>query len=288
MAATDECGIQLEGAQCAAFWERGFLQIPRLTTARELADLAAVFDRLFASEAVRRGDQWVELAPSADGANPAPLSQVLWPEKIAPELQDTLFYRNARQAAARLLGVPPALVYAGGSMILKPPLAGPETAWHQDEAFWSSHWWHHGLSVWLPLEDATVESGCLQFIPGSHARPRCPHHRLGHDPKQHSLVAEGFDSTAAVPCPVPAGGASIHHCRTLHYAGPNRTGRPRRACIWALAAPMPPTWIARRLREDTTAAGPGKALARAAVTLARGSLACAGSAARGVQRLRKR
>ena len=35
----------------------------------------------------------------------------------------------------------------------------------------------------------------------------------------------------AVACPVAAGEAIVHHCRTLHSAGPNKTDKPRRALV---------------------------------------------------------
>jgi ectoine hydroxylase-related dioxygenase (phytanoyl-CoA dioxygenase family) len=37
--------------------------------------------------------------------------------------------------------------------------------------------------------------------------------------------------TDATACELPAGGATVHDSRTLHYTGPNRTDRPRRAYI---------------------------------------------------------
>jgi ectoine hydroxylase-related dioxygenase (phytanoyl-CoA dioxygenase family) len=40
-----------------------------------------------------------------------------------------------------------------------------------------------------------------------------------------------YDTSAGVPVPLKAGGMTFHHCRTLHYAGPNLTNGMRRA--WA-------------------------------------------------------
>ena len=37
--------------------------------------------------------------------------------------------------------------------------------------------------------------------------------------------------------PVPAGHATLHHARTLHGSGPNRTARPRRALVLNYMAP---------------------------------------------------
>ena len=46
----------------------------------------------------------------------------------------------------------------------------PGQAWHQDEFFIPTR--DRSLTaVWIALDDATVENGCLWVLPGSH-RPR--------------------------------------------------------------------------------------------------------------------
>ena len=37
--------------------------------------------------------------------------------------------------------------------------------WHQDWSYWYGA---HKLSIWVALDDATVENGCLKLFPGSH------------------------------------------------------------------------------------------------------------------------
>ena len=94
---------------------------------------------------------------------------------------------------------------------------------------------HEAISVWMPLQPATLENGCMQFVPGSQAR-RGAQHRLI-NPDSHGLVLS--DSAAGVssrsPCPLAPGGATVHTSRTMHYAGPNTTEEPRRALIMAFA-----------------------------------------------------
>jgi ectoine hydroxylase-related dioxygenase (phytanoyl-CoA dioxygenase family) len=80
-----------------------------------------------------------------------------------------------------------------------------------------------------PLEDVTIENGCLWFVPGSHRNPVLAHHHQDGDPSIHVLVAEGPDVSNAVPVPMKRGAMSFHHPRMLHYSRPNTTDRPRRA-----------------------------------------------------------
>ena len=60
-------------------------------------------------------------------------------------------------------------------------------------------------------------------------------------PKIHGLEVDDPEqwSEKGVPCPVPAGGVTLHASYMLHYAGANETESPRRAYI--LAFRKPPT-----------------------------------------------
>ena len=46
---------------------------------------------------------------------------------------------------------------------------------------------YNSISIWIPLQDATVENGCMWFIPGSHTQEVVPHHTINHDPRVHGL-----------------------------------------------------------------------------------------------------
>ncbi len=229
--------IELTQDQIAFFRENGFLSIERITTDAEVEWLRGVYDRLFNDRVGEDRGGYFDLGGPRAHAGREVLPQVLGPEKTVPELRDTLYFRTARRLAAQLLGVAEAEVGGGGHMILKPARYGRETPWHQDEAYWDPNLIPRSLSVWLPLEPATLESGCMQFIPGSHRGDVRWHRHIDDDPSVHGLVTDHVDATGAVPCPLPVGGATFHHSRTLHYAGPNTTERARRAYILVLSAP---------------------------------------------------
>lgn len=225
--------------EIAFFRENGFLRVERITTDEELAWLTVVFDRLFAEGGPFPGACF-DLARPYESAGDDLLPQVLFPERRYPEIRRTLWYQNGRRIAAALLGAEPDALESWGHLILKPARRGHETPWHQDEAYWEPDRRYRALGLWLPLEGASVESGCLHFVPGSHRLPVLPHRHLYDDPSVHALLAPEVDGTGGVPVPVPAGGATFHHSRTLHYAGPNRTHRHRRACATEFQLPPEP------------------------------------------------
>jgi chlorinating enzyme len=56
------------------------------------------------------------------------------------------------------------------SGICKPPYTGKVTPWHEDSAYWKSQVSNAAgiCSVWLAIDDALPENGCMKVIPGTH------------------------------------------------------------------------------------------------------------------------
>src|SRR5439155_15894504 len=101
----------------------------------------------------------------------------------------------------------------------------------------------YAFNLWIPLQQATMENGCMQFVPGSHRLPVLTHHCIGNDSRVHGLEVDDVpeaDKSLAVACPLPPGGCTIHHNRTLHYTGPNTSDIPRRAYILGFGIPPTP------------------------------------------------
>ena len=79
----------------------------------------------------------------------------------------------------------------------------------------------------------------MRFKPGSHRGPIVPHRSPGGDNRVNGLEAIGIDDADLIACPLPAGGATIHHFGTLHATGGNNSDVPRRV--------MTVGWGVRRL-----------------------------------------
>jgi ectoine hydroxylase-related dioxygenase (phytanoyl-CoA dioxygenase family) len=145
-----------------------------------------------------------------------------------PALLETTHRRNAKRIAAALLDVPEEKLSSWGHMIRKAP-GGRAAMWHQDHAYWQPELDYCALGVWLPMHDVSTEMGAMQFIPGSHKLGLLPHRHDDAPDKNVLTVVDPVDEGRAVACPLPAGGATFHHSRTLHYTAPNVTDRPRLA-----------------------------------------------------------
>jgi ectoine hydroxylase-related dioxygenase (phytanoyl-CoA dioxygenase family) len=230
-----EPSISLTEDQVAFYHENGYLSIQSLMPLDEVERIREIYDRLFEARVGREvGDQFDLAGTDEDGVE-ATLPQILGPSRYAPELLEGQYRINLAHVIRQLLG--PDGEVGGDHMIFKPAKIGAETPWHQDQAYWDPEFDYNSLSVWIPLQDVNVENGCMWFVPGSHLLEIHKHHSIGHDPRVHGLEVEAADVSTAVACPLPAGGATFHHCRTLHYTGANKSDGPRRAYIIGAGAP---------------------------------------------------
>lgn len=115
--------------------------------------------------------------------------------------------------------------------LFKRPWANP-TAWHVDSPFWSFHN-KAAISIWIALDNATLENGSLFFVPGSHKQTTFENFGIG---KNMDTIFEHYPKLKSVnPCsaPLKAGGCTFHNGLCLHGAGPNMTAFPRRAMTCA-------------------------------------------------------
>ena len=227
-----EITVALAEAKVKDFWELGFTRIDRITTDEEVEWLREVYDMLFSGD--------IKLLPGAlvkdvmtrmDNQRGDRIGQVLRPEYFIPELKQTQFFKNSNAIAKQILGHD-AHLDVWGHMVRKAPRNADIVPWHQDEGYWDPSFDYQSFGCWMPLDPATIESGCMSFLPGSHKEGVRRHGYMDGDPRVTTLILEEeIDTSGAVPQPVPIGGASIHHNRTLHFSGPNITDRVRRAYV---------------------------------------------------------
>ncbi len=113
--------------------------------------------------------------------------------------------------------------------IFKPPNIGGEVVCHQDSTYIYTEP-ESCVGFWFALEDATIENGCMQFIPGAHKEPlKERNFRNG----EGRLVIETLDRTPWTGEPVAvearAGTLVIFHGRAPHRSDANRSSKSRHA-----------------------------------------------------------
>ncbi|MBZ4189507.1 phytanoyl-CoA dioxygenase family protein [Niabella beijingensis] len=115
--------------------------------------------------------------------------------------------------------------------LFKKPWANP-TSWHLDTPFWSFSD-RKALSIWVALDDATLENGCLYFIPGSFKETTFENKGIGKNMDGIFEVYPQFKKVNSVAAKMKAGSCSFHNGLTIHGAGANMTSGYRRAMTCA-------------------------------------------------------
>ena len=111
----------------------------------------------------------------------------------------------------------------------KPPRVGKATPPHQD-GFYFMLEPNEALTLWLAIDSADEENGCIRYVPGSHRRDMRPHRPSGVLGFSQGITDYGDDDFAAeVPIVVEPGDLIAHHCLTIHRADPNPGDRHRAA-----------------------------------------------------------
>lgn len=118
-------------------------------------------------------------------------------------------------------------------MIMKQAHTGGAWAWHQDYGYWYENGvlLPHLVSVYVAVDRADRENGCLQVLRGSHHLGRVNHglsgDQTGADMERVRAAQQRMDM---VHCELDAGDALFFHCNLLHRSDANRSDRSR----WAL------------------------------------------------------
>jgi len=114
--------------------------------------------------------------------------------------------------------------------IFKPPHIGGEVVCHQDSTYIYTEP-ESCVGFWFALEDATLENGCMQFIPGAHRGGLKKRNYRKHD---GTAVLETIDDTPwpeehKLPAEAPAGTLVIFDGRAPHLSAANRSDKSRHA-----------------------------------------------------------
>lgn len=109
--------------------------------------------------------------------------------------------------------------------LVKPPFIGSEKPWHQDNAYFSVLPLNATIGVWIALDEATTENGCMYVLPGGHKLGALRHFH-GRDCE---IVEGRIPLEQAVPIELPPGGAMFFSGMLPHQTPPNSSPHRRRA-----------------------------------------------------------
>lgn len=102
-------------------------------------------------------------------------------------------------------------------------------SWHQDSTYWGLEP-ADVVTAWVALSEASLTSGCMEVIPGTHLVEQLPH--IDTFAKDNLLsrgqeIAVEVDESKAVRLELRPGEMSLHHIKLVHGSRPNRSGDRR-------------------------------------------------------------
>jgi ectoine hydroxylase-related dioxygenase (phytanoyl-CoA dioxygenase family) len=234
----------------AAYARDGFVAVEGLLAAEEVEALKA---EAFDIATGRRG-RIAGAAPQGERTPDEVAAGVLaihFPHKVSPSMRAVMRHPRIVEVLTRLIGPD---VKAMQSILFVKAAGQPGQAWHQDETYIPTR--DRSLcGVWIALDNATVENGCLWFQPGSHRSgvlwPMRPHDDARFDASEQAY-GHPYDADGGVAAEVKAGAAVFFNGHVLHRSLPNRAAAGyRRALVthymsarsllpWSLGAPPVP------------------------------------------------
>ena len=189
---------------------QGFIQPVAIYTSAEILTIREYFDRLLEKAIAAGGNSYsISTAHMKYGG-----------------VYDILTNRRIIDCVADLLGED--VVAWGSHFFCKMPGDGRAVAWHQDASYWPLTP-SHAVTVWLAIDDADLDNGCMKFISGSHHSGHLTYRKSS--PEEHNVLdqtvpnAESYGPIAVDD--LKAGQASIHNDLLLHGSDANMSTRRR-------------------------------------------------------------
>ena len=144
-------------------------------------------------------------------------------------LSDLVRHPTILDAVEDLIG--PDIMCWTGHWWNKEPHSASFVSWHQDSQYWGLDT-DRLVTAWVALSPATVESGCMRLLPGSHRGPDLPHVDTFHE---HNMltrgqeISVGLDESAAINLQVDSGEMALFTYRIAHASHPNSSDDRRLA-----------------------------------------------------------
>ncbi|MFC5652609.1 phytanoyl-CoA dioxygenase family protein [Paenibacillus solisilvae] len=123
----------------------------------------------------------------------------------------------------RLLGGEAHLVQ--NQALLKPPFGGAEKPWHQDMAYHNLTLDKPVVGVWIALDEAALDNGCMHVIPRSHMEGGIPHYAV----RDWQICDSNVPVDKDLAVPLQPGGVLFFHGLLFHGTPNNLSPKRRRA-----------------------------------------------------------
>ncbi|MGN8068601.1 phytanoyl-CoA dioxygenase family protein [Mucilaginibacter sp. 22184] len=225
---------ELSPQAIAQYRRDGFLVIEDFLSPEELEFWRQALDEAVAKRNGNKMPDRKEVYGKGDDADKSYYDNVfdqlinLWQDN--EKIKKIMLDERLGKMAAQLCGAQGIRIWHDQALIKK-PWANP-TSWHLDTPYWSFSD-RRALSIWVALDDATYENGCLFFIPGSYHNTTFENPGIGKNMGAIFTTYPEFKTAKSMAAPMKAGSCSFHNGLTIHGAHANMTPGYRRAMTCA-------------------------------------------------------
>lgn len=205
--------------------EQGFLAIEKLLTAEQAQEAVDVLMKLVFEDAKGAKIQYAKPRSELHSREEQELAVRKVHDFVPGEevLTRIAHHPALLEIVWRILGEEPVL--AQNMALLKPPHGGGEKPWHQDMAYGPLAYDKPVVGVWIALDEAALDNGCMHVIPRSHMDGGMPHYAV----RDWQICDANIQIERDVAVPLPPGGALFFHGMIHHGTPPNDSNKRRRA-----------------------------------------------------------
>lgn len=220
----------LSAGQVEQYRRDGYLVFEELFRPEEVEALLGRLEELVLERVPRSAGIRLQVEPAVERGQAEAESPLMALRKVEGLVEHDDRY-GALARDPRILDVMQALIGPDiklfrDALMMKPPHHGSAKPYHQDSAYWSIDP-PDLVSVWMALDDATLENGCMRVLPGSHTWGILEHRHLA----DFQVDEAELDTSGEVAVPLKAGGCLFFHSMLLHATAPNHSPYPRRSMI---------------------------------------------------------
>ena len=208
--AATENPVTLTPGQIEAFNRNGYLKGIRIFSDEEITGIRKYFDDLLTKTIAAGGDSYsISTAHLRYGR----VYDIQTEPRIVARVKD-------------LLGEN--VIAWGSHFFCKMPGDGKRVSWHQDSSYWPLTP-SMAVTVWLAIDDASIENACMRFIPGTHRMGHLTYQLSENDEENvlNQTVAGAENFGEPVDDELKAGEISIHSDLLLHGSEANQSTKRR-------------------------------------------------------------
>lgn len=215
----------------AHFTEKGWYKSPIIIPEKMIDDAITGYEELLTNKIDNSIVNWINKANDANSSFVNIEFSGIQNDKIG----NLINYPFIASCVSVLIGSPVLRTFSD-SIISKTPQSSTTNndaiGWHTDKAYWPTCSSSNMLTVWIPLQDCSIDMGPVIYIDGSHNWPVDPElHKLisfrDNRDQIEKYVEKNNLNLNKTYMNLKKGQFSIHNCHLLHGSMPNTSNQNR-------------------------------------------------------------